>query len=107
MIEPNYRFYKKKILKYLVGGYILSRNKKSPSPKYVIQKLDGGFIPPKVLLDEIKKIFDLDDEKSLKQIINVWSKNRLSKKNWERFVLKSPTGMIYYMDYQSKISKYP
>jgi hypothetical protein len=101
MTQPDYKFYKKKILKYLVGNYVIVKTKKTYisiiNPKYKIFTKDGGEqIPASILLDNIKKIFGIDDSETatVKKIIRYWSKNKLNNKNWFIWRINSSGGLV-------------
>jgi hypothetical protein len=85
MTQPDYKFYKKKILKFLVSHYTISKNKfyrNSPiTPKYkIINKDTNEQIPVKFLLEDIKKIFVVDCEIGLKKYLNIGQKIKSRKK---------------------------
>lgn len=100
MTQPDYKFYKKKILKYLVGNYVIAKTKKSYvssiiNGKYKIVTKDGSEqIPASILLDNIKKIFGVDDAAAIKKILRYWSKNKLSSKNWLDWCIDSSGGLV-------------
>ena len=102
MTQANYKFYKKKILKYLNCNYFIRKNFNVGliQAKYIILTKDRGKqIPASILLDNIKQIFDIDDAPAIKKILKYWSKNRLTKRNWLKWEMKLPSGTLYYMDF--------
>jgi hypothetical protein len=114
MTQPDYKFYKKKILKYLDTNYVIAKRKSyvykkndpfhklyiKTSAKYrIFTKEDNQEVSASILLDGIKQIFDIDDTTTIKKILKYWSKNRLTKRNWLKWEMELPSGTLFYMDY--------
>jgi hypothetical protein len=105
MTQPDYKFYKNKIFKYLVNNYVIVKNKLSYTSlikaKYkIVSKDNNDEIPAIILLDDIKNIFGVDDTEAIKKILRYWSKNKLSEKNWFKWRLKTPSMDFMYQPRQ-------
>ena len=100
MEQKKYVFYKKIMVKYLSNNYVVVKNER-PTTKYkIVTKIDNVKTTPDTILNELKKIFNVEDDKSLKKIINFWSKRKLTKKNWSwEFNFSLPSGILSYMDF--------
>jgi hypothetical protein len=113
MTQPDYKFYKKKILKYLDTNYVIAKRKsivykknakhklyiKTIAKYRIFTKEDNQEVSASILLDGIKQIFDIDDTITIKKILKYWSKNRLTKRNWLKWEMELPSGTLFYMDY--------
>jgi len=101
MIQSEYKYYKKIILKFLTTNFKVVRNKTYLSPKYTIKSLTNEEVNVKTLIAEIKKVFNINEEDTIKKIIRVWSRKKITKKNWDVWYIetKLPSGLLYYMDF--------
>jgi hypothetical protein len=113
MTQANYKFYKKKIFKYLDGNYVIAKRKSyvykknakhklyiKTSAKYrIFTKEDNQDVSASILLDGIKQIFDIDDAPAIKKILKYWSKNRLTQRHWLIWQMEMPSGTLHYMDF--------
>ncbi len=100
MEQTNYRFYKKTIIKYLSNNYVIVKSGTSLKKHKIVTKGNDVETSPSVILDELKKIFNLYEDKILKKIITIWSNGKITKKNWDwRINFRLPSGLLYYMDF--------
>jgi hypothetical protein len=109
MEQKKYVFYKKIMVRYLSNNYVVVKNETPTETKYkIVTKVDNVKTAPETILNELKKIFNLEDDKSLKKIINFWSKRKLTKKNWSwEFNLSLPSGLLFYMDFVCPTQEVP